>query len=265
MIEPQTIPSSSHLVQVAFQAIKLGAAITLEHFEQAKSLEYKGKGNIVTEVDKLSEEIILGLIRKEFPDHNILAEESAAIEGDSQYTWVVDPIDGTMNYSTGIPWFSISIGLLKGSEPVVGMIYAPLRGELFWAEKGQGAYVNDQRIHVSERTDLSRCTIGMDLGYDDQRALRSLDIARIFRPQVQAIRMMGSAALGLAYAAAGRFDLYNHCLIYPWDIAGALCLVPEAGGFITDWEGNPPTIWSKEIVASNRFLLDTFVKTAQVR
>ena len=253
--------SGKHALEVASQAAEEAGNLLLEHVNEEKEIKYKeGRANIVTDVDLLVENRIIALLQSEYPDYNILSEETAAITNDSEYTWVIDPLDGTNNYVHGIPFYSVAIGLTNSYEVLLGLTYDPWRKELFVAQKGAGAWLNGQPISVSERTTLEGSFIGCDMGYDPEAGAVMLDGFRNSWPQMCGLRIMGSAVLGLAYVACGRLDLYIHPYLYPWDMASGILLVKEAGGKITDWEHEAATIYSQQIVAGNEAVHHQFMK-----
>ena len=242
-------------LEVASQAAEEAGSLLLEHMHGERQLSYKeGRANIVTEVDVLVEKKVIDLLRSEYPDHNILSEESPAVTNDSRYTWVVDPLDGTNNYVYGIPVFSVAIALMSQDDVLLGLTYDPVREELFVARKGGGASLNGRPISVSQRDSMERAFIGCDLGYDREAGARMLDTIRAIWPRMAGLRIMGSAVLGLAYVACGRFDLYLHRYLYPWDMASGILLIREAGGEVTDWAGKPVSAFGQQIVAGNKAL-----------
>ena len=246
--------------EVAVQAVREAGDIIMAHFHGEKRISYKeGRSNIVTDVDVLAEEKIFTLLQYEYPHFSIMTEESADIAGDSPYTWIIDPIDGTRNYAYGIPHFCVALALVRGEELLLGISYDPVRGELFRAEKGQGAFLNDSPIAVSTRTSLGESLVGFDMGYDAEIGQEILGVASALWPGVVSVRVMGSAALGLAYAASGRLDLYIHLALYPWDLASGILLVSEAGGVVTELDGQPVGIQSKSIIATNRDIHQDFM------
>ena len=210
----------------------------------------KGRGNFVTETDLAVETAVLDLLREEYPEHAVLSEETAnEVDANEGWAWVVDPIDGTHNYSQGIPQFCFTIALCRDGEPVLGLTHAPATGDDFFATKGGGLRVNGEPGSVSATPSLAASALGVDLGYDDERAAGLLDLIREIWPRVQAVRLMGSAALGLAYAACGRFDVYVHAFLYPWDAAAGILLVQEGGGLISEPDGGAARIYSERLVA----------------
>ena len=245
---------------VAQDAARAAGRTLVERFATSHSIEYKGRNNIVTETDLLAEQQILSALRQEFPNFGVLAEESGRTDSDSPYTWIIDPLDGTRNYASAIPHFGVVIALAEHGRVILGATYDPMRGELFVAEEGKGATLNGSPIAASTEESLERCIIGGDLGYRDDLGGYALDMSRSLWPEVQGIRIMGSAALGLAWAAAGRYDLYFHQSLYPWDIASGLILAQESGAVIRDIQGNPATLDSDRAVASSPRLAAEFLQ-----
>jgi myo-inositol-1(or 4)-monophosphatase len=247
-------------LEVAIKAVQEAGKILADRFTSKKSITRKGKGNLVTEVDTLSEKIILDRLKREFPEFKILSEETNSSTAINGYTWVVDPLDGTNNYVFSIPNFCINVALLNNHEVVMGVTYDPLRNELFHSEKGKGAYLNNSRIHVSRVNLLQDALFGFDLGYNEGQGKEMLRFANNIWGKVHCIRMMGSSALGLAYVACGRVSLYLHRYLYPWDIASGILLVNEAGGKVSDWHGDKIDLLTKQIVASNKKLSDQILE-----
>ena len=247
------------VLDVSINAARTAGKIVKERFLTEKEINYKGWANVVTDVDLESEKIIVDILNTNFPGFSILAEESEPITNDSDYTWVVDPIDGTRNFAGGIPHFCIVVALAKGSEIVAGVTYDPIRDELFTAEQGQGAYLNETRLQITEQTNVLESLMGFDMGYVGEKATLALDLIRNIWPNMQGIRLMGSSALGLAYSAASRLDIYFHHSLSPWDIASGLLIVKEAGGIVTDKQGNPADLYTPSIIASNPLVVADFL------
>ncbi|MFC2009625.1 inositol monophosphatase family protein [Chloroflexota bacterium] len=253
--------SNTSAIEVASQAAKEAGSLLLQHIYGKRQLSYKeGRSNFVTDVDVLVEKKVIALLQAEYPDYNILSEEAAAIDNKSEYTWIIDPLDGTNNYVHGIPFYSVSIALTSREEILLGVIYDPWMQELFTAEKGAGARLNSQPIAISDRTSIEGSFIGCDMGYDADAGIRILDTVKDNWPQMCGLRIMGSAVLGLAYVSCGRLDLYVHLYLYPWDIASGILIVREAGGEVTDWEGKPATVQNRQILAGNRALSVEFME-----
>lgn len=259
-IELPQAQSGQGALEVAIRAAREAGATVKAHFAGEKHVAFKGRTDIVTDVDLLAERGILDLLQREFPHFGIVTEESADIAGDSAYSWVVDPIDGTRNFAVGIPHFCVAIALARGDDLLLGVTYDPMKEELFHATRGGGAYVNDVPISVSARDGLSSSLVGFDMGYDAERGGEILKVAGLLWPGVQSVRVMGSAALGLAYAACGRLDVYFHLYLYPWDMAAGIVLVREAGGVVTDIDGGPVDIRGKRIIATNAAIHADFMR-----
>ena len=248
-------------LEVALEAVREAGNVIMAHFPGEKRISYKeGRSNIVTDVDILSEEKIKALLQYEYPDFGIMTEESADIAGHSPYTWIIDPIDGTRNYAYGIPHFCVALALARGDELILGVVYDPVRGELFRAEKGNGAFLNDSPISVSTKTSLKESLIGFDMGYDADIGQEILGMASALWPEVVSVRVMGSAALALAYTACSRLDLYIHLYLYPWDLASGMLLIEEAGGVVTGLDGQRADIHSSTIIATNSEIHQDFMK-----
>ena len=245
---------------IACSAVKNASKVLLDYYESSKKVKHKGRGNIVTQADTLSETTIIKIIASEFPDHLILSEETNATTPVTGYTWIIDPLDGTNNYYFGIPHFCINIALSKDRDILLGITYDPLKDELFTAVKGSGVELNGCPVHVTPVNTLGSALIGFDLGYDDNQGKNMLDVVKKLHGNVHCIRMMGSAALGLAYVACGRISLYFHRSIYPWDIASGILLITEAGGKVIGWQRDKIGLHSKMLIASNNELCDQLIE-----
>jgi myo-inositol-1(or 4)-monophosphatase len=216
------------------------------------TINYKGDINLVTEVDKISEEMITSKIKTLFPDHDILAEEFTAIDSGSDFRWIIDPLDGTTNYAHGFPFFCVSLALERLNTMIVGIVYDPILDEMFVAEKGKGAFLNERKIHVSNTHAIIKSLLATGFPYDIQKDRdNNLNYFNKMILNAQAIRRSGSAALDLAYVAAGRFDGFWELKLNPWDIAAGWLLVEEAGGLVTDIGGRDHYLDSSSILASN--------------
>ena len=178
----------------------------------------------------------------------------------SGYTWIIDPLDGTRNYILGIPFFCVLIALAKDDDVLLGLTYDPVHQEMFQAVKGGGAFLNSSPIKVSRKTELGEALLSYDLGYADDKASRAIEMVLHLWPNIQSTRMMGSAGLGLAYAACGRIDMYFHHHLSPWDLAASLVLVPEAGGVVTDKYATQASLRSESVIASGGVLHDRFLR-----
>lgn len=223
-----------------------------EKIDECHTIEYKGDINLVTEADRLSEELIISRIRSRFPEHGILAEESPETVNSSAFRWIIDPLDGTTNYAHGYPVFSVSIALECEGAIRLGAVYNPMMNELFFAEKGQGAFLNGRRLTVSRTTDLSRSLLATGFPYDlKEDRNNNMNYFETMAMSAQAVRRAGSAAFDLACLAAGRFDGFWELKLMPWDTAAGCLLVQEAGGIVTDLQGGPFSLTSPNILASN--------------
>ena len=217
-----------------------------------RQVKLKGRVDLVTEIDLKSEKYIKREIGRTFPHHAILAEESGRNKNDSVYVWIIDPLDGTTNYAHGHPAFCVSIGLEVEGRMVLGVIYDPLRDEMFYAAEGRGSFLNRRRISVSEETKLADSLLATGFPYDiAETKIDNLDnFARLYKLS-RGIRRGGSAALDLCYLACGRFDGFWELKLHAWDTAAGLVIVREAGGKVSDFKGGKYSIYDKQILASN--------------
>jgi len=247
--------------EVALRAAKEAGAILREGLQQARVIEYKGVKNIVTDMDRRSEEAIAALVQRELPGHSLVSEEGTRLQGDSGYRWFVDPLDGTTNYAHGYPCFSVSIGVERDGELVYGVVYDPNLEELFTAEREGGAFLNGKRLRVSAISKLSDALLATGFSPDVATAEENnLDHFANFMKRAQAVRRPGSAALDLCYVAAGRFDGFWELRLSPWDVAAGSLMVTEAGGRVTDIRGQPLRLSKPQIVASNGLLHDEMLR-----
>jgi myo-inositol-1(or 4)-monophosphatase len=217
-----------------------------------KRVAYKGKVNLVTQVDTRSERAIMKYLGKRFPGHAFLAEESGSSTRTSEYLWIIDPLDGTTNYAHGYRSYCVSIALSHRNAVVLGVVYDPNLDELFAAVRGRGARLNGRRIRVSSTASLSKSLLATGFPYDvrDSRN-NNLDHFANFALKSQAVRRAGSAALDLCHTACGRFDGYWELKLGPWDVAAGSLMVVEAGGRVSDFGGGEFDIHMKELLASN--------------
>ena len=244
----------SALLNVMVQAVmKAGRKLTrdfgeVEHLQVSR----KGPADFVSAADRKSEEVLFNELQKARPGYGFLMEESGVTEGDSENRWIVDPLDGTTNFLHGLPIFSISVALERQGTLVAGVVYNPITDELFTAERGSGAFLNDRRLRVATRHDLTDCIIGTGMprfGYGDHgRFLKELATVM---GETAGVRRCGSAALDLAWTAAGRFDGFWERALSPWDIAAGIVLIREAGGFVTDLDDRDRMLEAGNICAGN--------------
>ena len=238
--------------RIAILTAKKAGLLLRRKLAQKRKVTYKGAVNLVTEMDWASEKVIVSTLSRHFPNHGFLAEEKAARQGVSPFRWVIDPLDGTTNYAHGFPIFCVSIALEKENELILGVVYDPMRQELFLAEKGKGARLNGKRIHVSSTRKLSRSLLATGFPYDLRESpVNNFDHFQNFGLQVHAVRRTGSAALDLCYVAAGRFDGFWEMKLGPWDLAAGSLIIREAGGKVTDFSGENLGLDGRYVLASN--------------
>ena len=253
----------SRLTLVAILAAQKAGEVLRKGFGTPMKFETKeGRHNLVTEWDNKSEEVIIESIKAHFPDHAFLAEESGESGKQGGIQWIIDPLDGTVNYAHKIPMFSVSIAAASQNEILSGVIYVPMLDELFVAEKGNGAYLNGEKLKVTETAVLDSAITATGLPYNvHENPLCCLDHFNSFARMGIPLRRMGSAAIDLSYVAAGRFDSFWEVSLNPWDYAAGRLLIEEAGGMVTNFEGAPyRSLTEGPIVASNGILHDQMVK-----
>ena len=240
------------LFDTACDAARQSGSIIKKHFGKQKKISYKGRIDLVTDVDYKSEETIINVIKSSFPEHDIITEESDPDIKGSSFRWIIDPVDGTVNYAHNYPFVAVSIALEVNGSIEIGVVYNPLMEEFFFAKKGQGAFCNNVPITVSETESLEKSLLATGFPYDiKENSYNNLAFFNHLIMRAQAIRRDGSAALNLCYLAMGRFDGYWEIRIYPWDIAAGCLITTEAGGVITDLNGESLSIYDNEIVATN--------------
>ena len=239
-------------LEVAAETAREAAKVLLENLGKVKEIEFKAKNSLVTEVDKLSEKIIISNIKKNFPTHDIFAEESGKDLSDSDYLWLIDPIDGTTNYAHAYPFFSISIALEVKGEVIAGLVYDPVKDEMFTAEKGKGAFLNGEPISVSKSDEIKNSHVCTGFMHEVEWMVEA-NIRHFgnFIRRARAVRRDGSAALDLCYVACGRFDGFWELGLNPWDTAAAVLIVKEAGGHLCKFNGDGYSIYDNEILATN--------------
>jgi len=251
-------PSLFELKSWALQA----GEILRAGFGQEHRIHHKGTVNLVTEMDQRSEDFLLKEIRQHYPDHSILAEESGAMAGLDSHCWYLDPLDGTTNYAHGVPIYAVSIGYAEGGQMQLGVVYDPMQDELFSAEAGGGAWLNDAPLHVSQIGDMIQSLLVTGFPYDllDTPQNNLENFTRLSRLS-QGVRRIGSAAIDLCYVAAGRFDAYWEVRLSPWDLAAGALIVREAGGIVTSLSGSPDLLVPPySIIAANQPLHPQLIK-----
>lgn len=244
------------------EAVVAGAAELSRFFNNPLKFSYKeGVNNLVTEADHASEAAILEVIKSKFPDHSILTEETGAIIQDSTYKWIIDPIDGTVNFAHGIPLCCISIAIEHNGEMIMGAVYNPNMKESFFAEKGKGATLNEKPIRVSQQTEvLKSCLVtGFPYTYINMPE-GPLEVFSRFIRQGIPVRRLGSAAIDLCWVAAGRFDGFYEHKLEPWDSAAGFLIVEEAGGKVTDFNGDKFSVYQHRVLATNGKIHDEMLR-----
>ena len=237
------------------KACRKASKTLIRDFGEIENLQVslKGPGDFVTNCDKKVEKILIDELLKARPSYSILSEEIGEINNDDSFKWIIDPIDGTSNFLHGVPHFAISVGLEHNKEIICGIIYDPIKDEMFTAEKGNGSYLNNQRMRVSSRSKLEDCMIFTG-GPKREAKNRELALKEYYKFSIKLltpIRKLGSASLDMAYVAAGRCDGFWQRNLNYWDIAAGIILVKEAGGFVTDFNGENEYIQNKTILATN--------------
>ena len=240
-------------LQIAKAAAKKAGRYLIEALPRKHQVSKKGVVDLVTEADRYAEKLIHEIIKGDFPDDSFLAEEGTRTENKSDLIWLVDPLDGTINYAHRFPVFCVSIALAERGRPQIGCIYNPNLDECFTARRGQGAYLNGESIHVSATAELLDSLLATGFPYDVRESDNDNmnNFITFYKRGAQAVRRAGSAALDLAYTACGRFDGFWEMKLNPWDIGAGILLVKEAGGRVTDFSGGPVDLFKGEVLASN--------------
>ncbi len=253
------------MLNIAIRAARKAGDVIARSLDTVDRLDVvsKSRNDFVSEVDQRAEQEIISILRKAFPDHAILAEESGNQAG-NDYQWIIDPLDGTTNFLHGFPQFAVSIGLLHKGRIEVGVVYDPLRQELFCASRGNGAMLNDRRIRVSARKGLEGALLGTGFPFKEMTHLDCyLATFKALLPKTAGIRRPGSAALDLAYVAAGRLDGFWEIGLQPWDMAAGTLLIQEAGGLVTDFAGGSDFLATGNVVAGAPKVFHALLQTIQ--
>ena len=246
-----------HHLETAVEIAREAGALLAHYFERRVPFELKGEFDLVTEADRASEQLVVERLRSHFPSHTIVAEEGGGHESASEYRWYVDPLDGTTNFAHGFPMFNVTLGLARAGEVIAGVIYDPVRQEMFAAERGAGAYLNNRRIHVSGSKQLSDSLAST--GFPSRKRHHNVNIHFYYQLAMAShgVRRTGSAAIDLAYVASGRLDFFWEFGLKPWDMAAGTLLVEEAGGRTSDMKGAAHTVTgSDHLLADNGALHD---------
>ena len=253
--------NSKHPVLVpAMQAIAREAgSLLMDYFRQHVKIEYKGEVDLVTVADRKSEGLILERIRRQFPAHDVMGEEGGRIDSGSDYKWYVDPLDGTTNFAHGFPVFCVSLAVEYRGERIAGVIYDPSRDEMFAAERGGGARLNGQSIHVSATARLAECLVATGFPSHKRHKNPNIYFYHQLTLRTHGVRRAGSAALDLCCVASGRFDGFWEFNLNPWDTAAGVLLVEEAGGRVTNFSGGSFQLSSRETLASNGLVHEALV------
>lgn len=253
------------LKSTLLKATQAGGKILQHYFNGNLQISSKSTVNdLVTEADKQSEKAVMDTIRATFPDHFILSEEAGELSTSSSVKWIIDPLDGTVNFAHGIPICCVSIGVEKDGEMIMGAVYNPFMNEFFFAEKGHGATLNDQPIKVSGKTELAKACLVTGFPYKwEEKDHNPMHIFENFVKKGLPVRRLGSAAIDLCWVACGRFDAFYEGHLNAWDSAAGFLLVQEAGGIVTDYKGQPYSPYQPTILASNGIIHDDMLTTIQ--
>lgn len=249
------------IIQIAKQA----GDIVREGFGKNFQIEFKsGENNLVTEIDKKSEQTIIQFIKNKYPSHGILAEEQGELRTNSEYLWVIDPLDGTTNFAHGLPIFSVSIGLQKKNKTIAGVVYDVMRNIIYSAEAGGGSFANGTRINVSRRNEIQQSMLVTGFPYNvKENPEKAFERFEVMTKNSRAVRRLGSAAIDFCYVAEGVFEGFWEVHLHPWDICAGKLLVEEAGGVVTDFNGSEIDIHSKRILASNKLVHQLIIELLQ--
>jgi len=242
------------------KAAKEASKIILKHYGNYGKLKFKNPRSLLTKVDLLSDKKIKETISKKYPKHNFLTEESGFTDKGSEYTWIIDPIDGTTNFTSKIPYFAVSIGLARNNEIIMGIVHNPCTKETFFAEKGKGAFMNDKRIKVSNKNNIKDALLAFALPSSIKTSQKTFVLLSKIFGSVRGMRNPGSAALNMCYLAAGKFDLFLSLSLSSWDAAAAYLIINEAGGRVTNIKNEEWKVSDKTCIATNKSLHDKFIK-----
>jgi len=252
-----SIYEPSDFLNFSIEIAKNAGKLQMKYFGNLSSIQKKSTTiDLLTEADLKSEEYIIAEIQNKYPSHSILSEESNSLDNQSEYTWVIDPLDGTTNFVHNLPIFSVSIGLMKNNETICSVVYNPAVDKCFYAEKNKGAFLNNNQINTTSCNTLSDSLLATGFPYShDDRFDLSFSLFKDFYKQTRGIRRLGTASLDLCFVAMGRFDGFYEYGLKPWDICAGEIIVKEAGGIVVDWDGtgkNP--INGSRILAANRYI-----------
>src|SRR5271156_4142613 len=251
--------SSDSLLPAMSAIAREAGALLMHYFHQHLKIEYKGEADLVTAADRASEVLIRERIAARWPGHDVLGEEQGLSDRGSEYRWYVDPLDGTTNFAHGFPVFCVSLGLEHKNQLIAGVVFDPTRNELFAAEQGSGAYLNQQRVQVSKIAKLSECLVATGFPSHKRHKNPNIHFYHEITLRTHGVRRAGSAALDLCNVASGRFDGFWEFNLNPWDTAAGVLIVEEAGGKVTRFDGSPFELNSRETLASNGLLHEALI------
>lgn len=258
------------LKEVLYEATREAGKIILDNFQGTFTIENKDTiNNLVTAVDKMSEKRIIEVIKSRFPTHSVISEEVGEMIQDSPYKWIIDPIDGTVNFAHGIPICCVSIALMYEETVILGTVYNPMMNELFFAEKGKGAFLNDRPIKVSKKSDFRKACLVTGFPFSMTGTVGTLEqplkVFDRFVMEGLPIRRLGSAAIDLCWVACGRFDGFWEYNLNSWDVAAGYLIVQEAGGRISNFQGEEHTVFDKQTLATNGLIHEHMVNVINHR
>ena len=237
--------------QVAIEAVKDAGKTLIDNLNKVKTCSFKAKSDIVTEIDIKAEKLIISKIKKNFPDHSIHSEEEGLIDNKSSFLWVIDPVDGTMNYYHAASPFIVAVCLVENNIPLISAIYNPVRDQLYFAERGKGATLNNRKIKVNNNFELKNSVVMTHISSKkDARVRTIIALDSIFNKTLH-MRMFGSGLAAMTYVASGKFDVFFNISTHPWDILPGALIVEEAGGVVTDIQGKKINADSKSVLATN--------------
>ncbi len=255
-----TQSNPNEFVPAMTEIAREAGAMLMDYFRKRVTIEYKGDADLVTVADRSSEKLIRERIRSQFPGHDVLGEEEGLVDTGSEYRWYVDPLDGTTNFAHGFPVFCVSLGLEHKGKRIAGVVYDPTRDEMFTAERGSGAYLNQQRITVSKTSKLAECLVATGFPSHKRHKNPNIFFYHHITLRTHGVRRAGSAALDLCYVAAGRLDGFWEFNLNSWDTAAGVLMVEEAGGKVTRFSGEPFEMNSRETLASNGIVHQALMK-----
>lgn len=246
--------------KISIESVKGAGKLLMDNLDKVKIASFKARSDIATEIDIKSEKLITDKIKKNFPSHSILSEEKGLVEKDSKYIWIVDPIDGTINYYHASAPFRIGICLLKDKKPIISTIYNPIKDELYLAERGEGAMLNDKGIIVNDNFELKNSVVMTHLSSKKEARTRTIPALENIFSKTMHMRMFGCGLAAMCYIASGKFDIFFNVKTYPWDILPGTLLVEEAGGTVTDIKGGKINYESTSVLATNGKVHDQILK-----